>query len=149
MKSAPPRKSRRRGPDDGLRLLFRTHLRVGFIWTTVETGMVTQGVADSNYLSRDGHEGWVEYKATRAFAVKFRPEQIGWHLRRHRYGGVTWIAVRRRNDDSSVDELYLFQGADVESVVEHGCRSNRVVLRCHGGPQGWQWRAVARLLTSP
>jgi len=149
----------RRSPDDGLRALFRKHLRSGFIWTTVETGAVTQGVADSNYLSDTGLEGWIEYKATRAFAVKFRPLQIGWHLRRHRYGGTTWIAVRRRPGDNvteqghaslhgdRIDELYLFQGADIESVAEHGCRSNRVVLRCEGGPARWQWQAVQRLLS--
>jgi hypothetical protein len=110
--------------------------------------MVTQGVADSNYLFRGGVEGWVEYKATKTGCVKFRPEQIGWHLRRHRYGGVTWIAVRWRRDDGSQDDLVMFQGADVESVAASGARSNRAVLRVCGGPARWQWAAVARLLTN-
>lgn len=144
-----PRRKKRRGPDDGLRGLFRTHLKVGFIWTTVETGMVTQGVADSNYLSRNGVEGWIEYKATKTGYVKFKPEQIGWHLRRHRYGGITWIGVRWRRDNGSQDDLILFQGADIESVVASGARSNRAVLRTCGGPTAWHWQAVARLLGSP
>lgn len=108
--------------------------------------MTTQGVPDSNYL-RDGVEGWVEYKATRTGVVKFRPEQVGWHLRRHRYGGVSWIAVRWRRDDGSQDDLVMFQGADVESVKESGARSNRAVLRLHGGPSAWHWPAVERLLS--
>jgi hypothetical protein len=143
-----PRKKRRRGPDDGLRPLFRQNLREGFFWTTVETGFVTQGVPDSNYLA-DGVEGWIEYKATRTGYVKFRPEQVGWHLRRRRYGGISWIAVRWRRDDNSQDDLVMFQGADVESVMESGARSNRAVLRASGGPARWPWLAVRRLLVNP
>lgn len=148
--SPAPSTTRRRAPDDGLRALFRRHLREGVFWTTVETGLVTQGVPDSNYLFDGGPEGWIEYKATRGHAVRFRPEQIGWHLRRCRYGGITWIAVRRRNESARdpCDELCLFQGADVESVVELGCRSPAAVLRCAGGPLRWHWRAVRRLLSS-
>lgn len=137
--------------DDGLRLLMRQSLREKIFWTTIETGMVALGVPDINYLSDGGCEGWVECKSTKANAIKFRPEQIGWHLRRARYGGRTWIAVRRRHrggvrKGAEVDELWMAAGCWIEQVADQGIMCPHVIKMGDGGPSDWDWGKVRRHL---
>lgn len=132
---------------------MREHLRAGFFHTTIETGMVTQGVPDLNYISDSGVEGWVECKATKGFAVVFKPMQVGWHERRYRFGGRTWIAVRRRTrggprSGAPVDELYLVPGCYVIELRDEGLDCGRAIFMGGGGPAQWNWTDVRRHLLS-
>lgn len=147
--------------DDGLRVIFRKHLPQ-FDWCTVESGTTGRGIPDSNYCARksknghsDGVEGWIEYKATSAWAVTLRPEQVGWIARRTRYGGRVYIAVRRRHTGgkrlgAAVDQLWLFKGVWAARAKQDGLRGawTEMAEVWHGGPTRWDWDAVARTLTS-
>jgi hypothetical protein len=146
------KRKRRQSADNGLRPIMRSHLRAGIWWTTIETGLVTQGVPDANYIAEGGIEGWVECKATKGWAVRFKPLQIGWHERRHRMGGRTWIAIRRQTrggvrQGDTVDELYLVPGRLAASLAElglQGCPDVRYMG--DGGPEHWRWADVRRHL---
>lgn len=144
---------RRGRPDDGLRPLFRQHLQRAQ-WTTVETGLVAQGVPDSEYCFPGGAQGWLECKATSGWAVRFRPEQIGWLDRRARLGGVAWIAVRRRCDAGprrvAVDELYLIEARLVKYLSQSDLQRftwSWPHSMWGGGPSQWDWGGVETLLT--
>jgi hypothetical protein len=145
-------RARRKKADNELRPVMRTHLKPHGLWiTTVETGMVTQGVPDFNYMSDGGIEGWVECKATDGYAVKFQPMQVGWHERRYRYGGRTWIAVRRQTKGGprsgpAVDELYLIPGCYVIELRDEGVNCGRALFMGDGGPSQWDWNEVRRHL---
>jgi hypothetical protein len=141
----------RQSADDGLRPIIRDNLRRGMWWTTVETGLVTQGVPDINYIADGGIEGWVECKATKGFAVVFKPMQVGWHERRYRMGGRTWIAIRRRTrggvrSGAPVDELYLVPGCYVIELRDEGLDCGRALFMGDGGPGAWRWDDVRRHL---
>lgn len=146
-----PRVVRRRDPDDGLRALLRAHLQQ-LMWTTIETGAVAGGVADCNWLAPGGREGWIECKATRASAVRFRPGQVGWLLRRARMGGSVHVAVRRRSAGSTRlqgrDELWLVHGSAAPRVAELGLRADVPWFVTAGGPDRWDWYHVLHLLTA-
>lgn len=144
--------------DDGLRPLFRKHIRE-FDWQSVETGGTGRGIPDSNYCSLGtngiGLEGWVEYKATHHYTVDLSPEQIGWITRRVRHGGRVWIAVRRRHDGGPrlgdpVDELHILPGRFAVEARIGGLRHPSIqeeARRWHGGPTaGWNWCEIAALL---
>src|ERR1039458_2346446 len=78
--------------DGGLRSLFHKNIK-SCIWTAIETGATSRGVADSNFLFSNGCEGWCEFKTTQTNKIKRTVSwtfQIGWHLRRARYGGWTY-----------------------------------------------------------
>lgn len=144
------RRKRKQAPDNGLRPIIRGNLRDGMWWTTIETGLVTQGVPDLNFISDGAVEGWIECKATKAWAVVFKPLQIGWHERRRRMGGRTWIAVRRQTrggvrSGDTVDELYLVPGRYVEDLANNGLDGcAHVYYMGAGGPAGWKWTDVRR-----
>jgi hypothetical protein len=125
--------------DGGLRKLFRERLR-DFHWQSVETGGVGRGVPDANYC-HDGREGWVEFKTAQASAVRVRPEQVAWALRRVRAGGLVTFAVRRRDD-----ELWLVDGADAYLLRAAGLAAVKPLLRCGNGPKRWDWAAVRVVL---
>lgn len=147
-------KKRRNSADNGLRPLMRDHLKpMGFWITTIETGLVTQGVPDFNYMVDGGVEGWVECKATDGWAVKFKPMQIGWHERRYRMGGRTWIAIRRQTrggprQGAAVDELYMVPGCYVIELRDEGLDNGRSRFMGAGGPSKWDWDEVRRLLVA-
>jgi hypothetical protein len=125
--------------DGGLRVIFRDHLPE-FHWQSVETGGTGQGVPDANYCA-DGCEGWVEYKWTDGWACTLKPEQIGWHDRRARAGGITWIAVRRRTAGGP-------RTAAAIQAKEQGLRGPGG-LTWHvwtGGPSAWPWGVIGALL---
>jgi hypothetical protein len=133
---------------------MRDRLRQGIWWTTIETGLVTQGVPDTNYISDGGVEGWCECKATDGWKVKFRPMQVGWHERRYRMGGRTWIAIRRQTrggprQGAAVDELYLVPGCYVIELRDQGIDCGRAQFMGDGGPERWRWRDVRRALLGP
>lgn len=135
-------------PDDGLRGIFHTRLRQDCHWQAIETGGVGLGVPDSN-VCIESLERWVEFKSTDAWAVVFRPEQISWHRKRIRTGGVTFIAVRRRHSGGprkgpAVDELWLCSGRWAERLQEGGLQ-DREVEWCgvwSHGPSRWDWDTV-------
>lgn len=138
--------------DGGLRPLFRKNLPE-FQWTTVETGAVQLGVPDSEYCGTGGRSGWVEFKRSTAWAVRVRPEQIGWIGRRVRLGGRVWIAVRRVADAgprrAAVDELHMVPGSCVEDLALRGGLQNAVVREnSFVLPDPWDWAFVERLLIS-
>jgi hypothetical protein len=140
-----------RRPDNGLRPLFRQHLREGIMWTTVETGLTAGGVPDSNYLSSKGVEGWLEYKACDANRVKVRPEQIGWHLRRARYGGRSWFAIRKQHAGGAklgdpVDELWMVAGCYADHLSQMGLACGHAIAMGAGGPQRWNWSGARALI---
>jgi hypothetical protein len=158
--------------DGNLRSIFRERLRVGFDWTSIETGSTILGVPDSNYcvrverlvqaqyiseenprdivLGSHGVEGWVEFKQTSGWACTLRPEQVGWHLRRHAHGGRTFVATRRWHDGHSrsdaVDELWLHDGCWVRELKTDGLRGAQPLGHWHGGPGQWDWDMVRRIL---
>lgn len=149
--------------DGGLRPIFRDKLRVGFDWTSVETGGTGRGVPDSNFcaqLRNDfvgggefvGVEGWVEYKQTTGWACTLRPEQIGWILRRTMHGGRVFVATRRRTDGGprspAADELFIHQGSVVRELRDTGLLGVPSLYRQDGGPSVWNWDEVRRILTS-
>jgi hypothetical protein len=131
--------------DGDLRAIFRRRLPQ-FMWTSVESGGTGRGIPDSHYCG-GGAAGWVEFKRTLGWTVGLRPEQVGWALQYGRHGGRAWVAVRRKDD-----ELWMVPGAYAAEIKEHGLKP---VFECRipgvwysGGPSGWGWAAIARLLTN-
>jgi hypothetical protein len=124
--------------DGGLRGLFRQKMPEAQ-WTPVESP-VSLGIPDAEYCFPNGAQGWVEFKAAAANAVKVRPGQVGWHLRRHRMGGRSFIAVRRGS------ELLIFRGGGARDLVDGGIQGAQAWLAYHGTGRGWDWDAVRRVL---
>lgn len=115
-------------------------------WVTIETGLVTVGVPDSN-CCLEGRETWVECKAARGWRVRIRPEQVAWMVKRTMAGGRALVAVRRQG--ANHDELWLLDGGRAREIMDHGLRGlpdGVVLLRTEGGPSRWRWDEVERLL---
>lgn len=135
--------------DGGLRYLFKSCIS-DFDWLPVETGLTSLGVADSNFCFQ-GQEAWIEYKQTDGWKVEVRPPQVGWHERRNRYGGRTFIAIRRQNSTikgGCVDDLYIVPGTWVRLLKDEGLRpiaEDPPFLTC-GGPGDWDWDRVRDFL---
>jgi hypothetical protein len=141
--------------DGGLRSLF--HKNIKGVWTAIETGETSRGVPDSNYLFEGGIEGWIEFKQTATNKIKRTtswPFQIGWHMRRARYGGRSFIAVRQCDDN-----LWIIPGAAARDLDEYGLNYLRlpcisllaayhVVAVFHGGPKLWNWNHIANFISS-
>jgi len=128
--------------DGALRITFRQKLPTA-MWVSVETGLTEGGVPDAHYLFPCGIAGWIESKKTAANAVKFRTLQIAWLSRYWRLGGRCFIAVRQ----TKRDELYLFRGADVIAVRDHGLVGAEPLGMWQGGKAKWDWVAVREILT--
>jgi hypothetical protein len=126
--------------DGELREIWRQHLKK-FHWQSIESGSTGRGIPDSNYCV-DGVEGWIENKKTDGWAVGLRPEQVGWHLRRARAGGRTWVAVRRKRD-----QLWIVRGSQAAELLERGLKGF-LAPSWEGGPAKWDWEAISRLLKS-
>lgn len=127
--------------DGGLRRIF--HARLPHIhWQAMETGMTGGGVPDSNGCY-DRKEFWVEYKKTNGWTVPLRPAQIGWHLRRQRAGGRTFIAVRRKDA-----ELWLFNGGHAKLLKIQGLKGSTPLGHWNGGPERWDWEKIEWWLIS-
>lgn len=136
--------------DGDLRPLFREHLRRGFDWQSIETGMTVLGCPDANYCA-EGIEGWVEFKQTSGWVCTLRPEQAGWHYRRHLHGGRSFIATRRWHSGGSrlgaaVDELWVHAGMYARELKTDGLRGVPALFRQDGGPSAWDWDAVRGVL---
>ena len=134
--------------DGDLRAIFRRKMpQIDF--TSIETGSTGRGIPDSNGCV-NGVEFWVEFKQTSAWAVRIRPEQCGWILRRCRHGGRVWIAVRRVREYS--DELWLVPGqlaAELKAGGLNGLVAKSLGgVRWAGGPVKWDWDQIAEVLVS-
>jgi hypothetical protein len=128
--------------DGGLRPLFRQQFR-SWQWSTIEVGTIAGGIPDNEFCTPTGVQGWIEFKQTHIFYVQIRPLQISWLMRRCRYGGNAWIAVRRINKSS--DELWLMFGDQAERLHNGGLEA--ISGWCwNGGPGGWNFEEVSQLL---
>jgi hypothetical protein len=114
-------------------------------WSTIETGGVEPGVADSNGLYA-GVEFWVEHKKTDAWALDVKPSQVAWHKLRQSKGGRTYFAVRRRNDREKCDDLYIISGRYAGKLRSDGLADCPYLLLCRGGPARWDWVSVLETL---
>lgn len=140
--------------DGGLRAIFRTKLP-RFHWQSVESLGTGKGTPDSNYCF-DGVDGWIEMKKTDANKVKsMKPEQVAWAERRLRAGGLTFFAVRETKKASGLyadlDALWLIRGRGGRSLYIGGLSGvspEDLAGRWPGGPRGWDWWAISRILTS-
>ncbi len=136
--------------DGGLRSLFRTKLRE-FQWTSIESPLTGGGTPDNEFCTPTGVQAWIEFKKTTRYYVKMRPLQVGWIMRRCRYGGNAWIAVRRvpqTQQEAGVDELWLMKGDQAEALLRHGL--NGVSAWCwSGGESVWNFQEVRHLLCNP
>ena len=137
--------------DGGLRRLFRQGI-IRAHWKTVETGDTQSGVPDA-HVTLEHESMWIEYKRTVGWSVKFQPFQVGFHLTEARHGGRTWIAVRREYAGTKkippADELYLVRGSAAERLRDHGLQGlsqGDLAGQWAGGPGGWDWNAVRRML---
>jgi hypothetical protein len=129
---------RKRGPDGGLRGVFKDHLK-GWQLTPIETGVIVSGVPDAEFCAPGGISGWIEFKYVRqGNAVGLRPAQVAWIDRRYRLGGRVFIAVQRR------DELYIYDGSGVRELKIHGLESTKGLL--HQSVGRWDWDAISEAL---
>jgi hypothetical protein len=128
--------------DGELRSIFRDHLPM-VAWSTIETGGVEPGVADSNGLY-DGVEFWVEMKKTLAWALDVKASQVAWHKLRQSKLGRTFFAVRRMH--GKTDDLYVIHGKYAERLRTSGLEGCPCLLLCAGGPARWRWPAVLETL---
>jgi hypothetical protein len=130
--------------DGGLRSIFRQQLP-HFHWVTIESGATDQGIPDSEFC-HNGQTGWVEYKKTNGWVVPLNPSQVGWHMRRARSGGRSFIAVRKKK------ELWLFAGASARDLKLNGFRDEKILEQTMhgmwmGGPANWNWHQIETILT--
>jgi len=133
--------------DGGLRKLFHTKLP-HFHFQAIETGGTGRGIPDSNYCYK-GIEGWIEFKVTDGWLCDLRPEQVAWHLKRHRAGGRTWIATRRKHaggprKGDPVDELWIAPGKLAKDLQEKGLKLIHPQLLKFDTP--WNWTQIENLL---
>jgi hypothetical protein len=134
--------------DGGLRPLFRNKFRQ-WQWTSVETAGTATGVPDSEFCSQTGHQGWIEFKQTKIFHVGIQPLQVAWLMRRCRYGGNAWIAVRRTPTakiHEGVDELWFMRGDQAEALFHNGLGDQIHAKSWPGGPSNWNWEEIAAIL---
>ena len=120
--------------DGGLRQMFRAHFR-DWQWTSIECGAVSPGTPDAEFCAPGGLSGWIEYKQTSGWKVKFQPLQIPWIHRRARLGGRVFVAVRRKRD-----YLYLIPGKDVLELEETGVKNFTPISG--EGARNWDWAEV-------
>lgn len=104
----------------------------------IETGSTGRGIPDLN-ICHAGREVWVELKIVQGRRVELRPEQIAWHIRRHRSSGLPWILAREKKSGprtGEVDRVYLWSGAYAVEVAEFG-------IGCESGKK---WDRIGRSL---
>ena len=133
--------------DGGLRLTFRSRLKP-FQWTSIETAGTASGVPDSEFITPEGIQGWIEFKKTHKFFVEVKPLQVAWLMRRCRMGGNAWIAVRRipkAKIHEGKDELWLMFGDQAEALFNLGL--DGVHSTCwEGGESNWNWDEIKVIL---
>jgi hypothetical protein len=134
--------------DGGLRSTFRKHLKQ-YQWTSVETAGTASGVPDSEFCTPNGIQGWIEYKKTDIFYVQIDSFQVAWNMQRCRYGGKSWIAVRRipkAKKYEGDDELWLMFGDQAEALFYRGLTG--VSAWCwSGGESNWNFNEIDKILS--
>lgn len=138
--------------DGGLRTLFRNKFK-SWQWTSIETAGSATGVPDSEFCTPEGAQGWIEFKQTHIFHVQISPLQVAWVMRRCRYAGNAWIAVRRTPTAKKyrdIDELWLIAGLQAAQLLEGGLMgfAESARWKWDGGPSNWDWDKVASILQS-
>jgi hypothetical protein len=134
--------------DGGLRTLFREKFPQ-FQWSSIETAGTISGVPDSEFCSQGGIQGWIEFKKTTKYYVQINPFQVAWLMRRCRYTGNAWIAVRRTptaKKHEGVDELWLMWGNQAEALFYNGLEATHSII-WSGGPGNWNWDEIEKILT--
>ncbi len=141
--------------DGDLSRLFQKHLPEAHI-QSVETWSTGRGVPDLNYCL-NGCEGWIELKATAAWAVTLEPGQVAWIERRARAGGRIFLAIRRKSTPgpqkgAGVDELWLLRHGAARELVISGVGLSDLapkhILGVWGGrPSAWDWDQVKHFLS--
>ena len=133
--------------DGGLRTIFRVQFDK-WQWTSIETAGTASGVPDSEFCTTEGIQGWIEFKQTSIFAVNIRPFQMAWLMKRCRYGGNAWIAVRRvptAKKWNGRDELWLMKGDQAQALLEDGLEN--IKGWCWGGgPKNWNFPEIHNIL---
>lgn len=134
--------------DGGLRKIFRANLP-HFDWVSIESGLTGSGIPDSN-ACYNGIEFWVEYKLSQSNKVTLRPDQVGWHMRRSRKGGRTFIAVRFKHSGGirrgkPMDTLLLYRGRDAKSLAINGLMLDAIGIWMNG-PGKWDWDDISQKL---
>jgi hypothetical protein len=135
--------------DGGLRPIFRSRL-TGWQITSIETAGSASGVPDSEYCSPEGVAGWIEFKQTKIFHVHIKPLQVAWLMRRCRYGGTAFIAVRRTpfaRKFANVDELWIMKGDQAEALFNRGLQGVKA-LCWEGGPNQWNFDEIKTVLNN-
>lgn len=134
--------------DGDLRKIFRQNLH-SWQWSSIETAGTASGVPDSEFMSTEGVQGWIEFKKTHIFYVQVKPLQVAWLERRCRMGGKAWIAVRRIPKAAiykGVDQLWLMSGDQAIALHDHGLNGVTAV-KWEGGPSGWNFPEIRDYLT--
>jgi len=133
--------------DGDLRTLFRIRFRT-WQWSSVETAGTASGVPDSEFCSPIGKQGWIEFKQTSIHRVNIRPFQVSWLMKRWRYGGHAWIAVRRTPNsqkENGVDQLWLMEGDQADALFNGGLE-NVFAKHWEGGPNNWNFQEISDIL---
>jgi hypothetical protein len=136
--------------DGDLRTIFRIRFK-NFQWSSVETAGTASGVPDSEFCTPNGVQGWIEFKQTHIHQVGIRPFQVAWLMRRCRYGGNAWIAVRRTPNskrEAGIDQLWLMHGDQAQALFDGGLECV-YATRWEGGPNNWNWDEINWKLQGP
>lgn len=142
--------------DGGLRAQIHKHMKEFGDWQAIETGLISGGVPDTNFCLH-GVEGWIECKRTNGWTISnMQGNQVGWAERRARNGGRVFVAVRRMAEQgprtAQADEFWLLDHRAMRPLLLKARLDNLqpslVLGRWFGGPNGWDWQAIARLLVS-
>jgi len=102
--------------------LFIKHLPKDAHHQRIETGDTGRGIPDIN-IGYDSREYWVELKVVKGRQIKLSPEQIAWHFRRTRAGGVTWIIAQDKYEGvrkGKGDVIYAWEGQHSMTVADKG-----------------------------
>lgn len=102
--------------------LLSGHLPVGAHAQRIETGGTGLGIPDVN-ICFEGVELWWELKIVEGKRVALTPEQVVWHHRRARAGGVSYILARDKVDGArkgKYDRIHLWPGRMAPLVKEQG-----------------------------
>lgn len=127
-----------------MRKIFRVRLP-GIHWTTVESPHTEPGIPDSNGCEV-GIEFWLELKRAVGNRIpSLKIEQVGWLTRRHKAGGRTFIAVRKRSALDG-DQLFLFSGEFSSVLREKGLAAALTLFIGTGGPSKWNWESIRHVL---
>jgi|TARA_R100000329_G_C7598933_1_gene212405 Holliday junction resolvase len=100
-------------------------------WQRIESGATSRGVPDINACYA-GKEFWVELKILHGDRVSLTPQQVAWHTRRSKQGGITWIMVH----DSKTNTINLISGSQSVTLAKHGLSSCMVIQ--HTRPIDWE-----------